>query len=126
MDACLPSEQGISAPSDAAKNAAQINPWRPRLITNKVYVMDPSKENKENRDANQDIADSENLDLFPLILTSPTETKKSTKKSTCLRRCLPRFELSGWDVASRNSGVEQSRYVELVSGGRGAMKAAQA
>ena len=71
MDACLPSEQGISAPSDAAKNAAQINPWRPRLITNKVYVMDPSKENKENRDANQDIADSEKPRLVPADLDIP-------------------------------------------------------
>jgi hypothetical protein len=67
----LSSEQGISAPSDAAKNAAQINPWRPRLITNKVYGMDPSKENKENRDANQDIADSEKPRLVPADLDIP-------------------------------------------------------
>jgi len=40
--------------------------------------------------------------------------------------CLPRFELSGWDVASRNAGVNESRYVQLVSCGRGAMKTAQA
>jgi hypothetical protein len=48
-----------------------INSWRPRRITNKVYGMNPSKENRENRDAKQDIADSEKPRLVPADLDIP-------------------------------------------------------
>jgi hypothetical protein len=103
-----PASKGSLAPSDAAKNGAQSNPWRPRLITNKVYGMDTSKENKENRDANQDIADSEKPRLVPADLDIPDGNEEKHEESICHRRCLPRFELSGWDVAAETQALNEA------------------
>ena len=59
-------------PRTIASNCRSSNtlnhPWRPRLFANRVYGMNPSKEDKENRDEKQDRADNEEPRLVPADL----------------------------------------------------------
>jgi hypothetical protein len=65
-----------------------IHAWRPRLIANRVYGMNPSKENKGNRDAKQDIADSEKPRLVPADLDIP-EGDEEKHEETDLPPAMP-------------------------------------